>query len=92
MSNPFSGIISKEFKAIFNNAIDSLLENNALSLPCKIIYDNSINNTYCTNCVFDNISLLSSNIFNLSQPYTNWANPSLWKRTRSGAIINIIRK
>jgi len=68
MSNPFSGIISKEFKTIFNNAIDSLLENNALSLPCKIVYDNSINNTYCNNCIFDNISLLSSNIYNGSGP------------------------
>lgn len=68
MSNPFSGIISKEFKTIFNNAIDSLLENNALSLPCKIVYDNIINNTYCNNCIFDNISLLSSNIYNGSGP------------------------
>jgi hypothetical protein len=68
MSNPFSGLISSELKSIFNNAIDSLLENNALSLPCKIIYDNSINNTYCNNCIFDNISLLSSNIYNGSGP------------------------
>lgn len=68
MSNPFNGIISKEFKTIFNNAIDSLLESSALSLPCKIIYDNNINNTYCNNCIFDNISLLSSNIYNGSGP------------------------
>lgn len=68
MSNPFSGLISNELKSIFNNAIDSLLEDNALSLPCKILYDNGINNTYCNNCIFDNISLLSSNIYNGSGP------------------------
>ena len=57
MSNPFSGLISQELKNTFNNAIDSLLEQNALSLPCKIIYDNQINSLYCNNCIFDNISL-----------------------------------
>jgi hypothetical protein len=64
MSNPFSGLISKDLKNTFNYAIDSLIEQNALSLPCKIVYDNQINNTYCNNCIFDNISLLSSNKYN----------------------------
>jgi len=68
MSNPFSGLISQELKNTFNNAIDSLLEQNALSLPCKIIYDNQINSLYCNNCIFDNISLLSSNMYNGSGP------------------------
>lgn len=68
MTNIFSGLINQDFKDIFNNAIDSLLENNSLSLPCKIIYDNQINNTYCNNCIFDNISLLSSNIYNGTGP------------------------
>lgn len=68
MSNPFSNIISKQLKNTFNNAIDSLLENNSFSLPCKIIYDNLINNTYCNNCIFDNVSLLSSNIYNNTGP------------------------
>jgi hypothetical protein len=68
MKNEFSNLISKQLKNIFNKSIDSLLENNALSLPCKIIYDNLINNTYCDNCIFDNISLLSSNIYNGSGP------------------------
>jgi len=66
--NPFVGIISKELKQTFNYAIDSLLENNALSLPCKIIYDNSINNIHCNNCLLDNISLVSSNIYNGTGP------------------------
>jgi hypothetical protein len=68
MNNPFSGIISPQLKKTFNNAIDSLLENKALSLPCKIIYDNLISNVYCNNCIFDNISLLSSNIYNGTGP------------------------
>ena len=68
MINPFNGIISTELKNIFNNAIDSLLEDNALTLPCKIIYNNQINQTHCTNCIFDNISLLSSNIYNGTGP------------------------
>lgn len=66
--NPFSGIISQQLKDTFNFAIDSLLENNALSLPCKIIYDNQLNNIYCNNCIFDNISLLSSNIYKPGGP------------------------
>ena len=68
MSNPFSGIVSSELKGLFNNAIDALLENNALSLPCKILYDNQITTTYCNNCIFDPISLLSSNVYNGSGP------------------------
>jgi|688.fasta_scaffold00408_40 hypothetical protein len=68
MTNPFSGIISKELKNTFNNAIDSLLENNALSLPCKIFFDNQITTTYCNNCIFDPISLLSSNVYNGTGP------------------------
>jgi hypothetical protein len=68
MTNIFSGLISKEFKGIFNDAIDSLLEQDSLSLPCTIVYDNQINNIQCNNCIFDNISLLSSNIYNGSGP------------------------
>lgn len=68
MTNIFSGLISKEFKGIFNDAIDSLLEKDSLSLPCTIVYDNQINNVHCNNCVFDSISLLSSNIYNGSGP------------------------
>lgn len=69
MTNIFSGLISQDFKNIFNDAIDSLLEQNSLSLPCTIVYDNQINNIQCNNCIFDNISLLSSNIYNNTGPY-----------------------
>lgn len=68
MNNPFSGIVSQQLKKTFNDAIDSLLEINSLSLPCKIIYDNQLNNSYCNNCILDNISLISSNIYNGTGP------------------------
>lgn len=71
--NPFSGIISPEFKNLFNSAIDSLLEQNALTVPCilKYISANKEQNL-CNNCFFDSISLLSSNRYNGSgpQPFT----------------------
>jgi hypothetical protein len=64
MSNPFSGIISTDFKNLYNNAIDSLLEQNALTLPCKLQYASQTNQNFCTNCVYDPITKLSSNIYN----------------------------
>ena len=39
MSNPFSGIISTTLKTTYTNAIDALLEDAALTVPCKIYYD-----------------------------------------------------
>jgi hypothetical protein len=68
MSNPFSNIISPELKTIFNNAIDALLEQNALTIPCRLRYSGQQNSTFCANCVFDAISQLSSNIYNGSGP------------------------
>ena len=67
-TNPFSNIINSNFKNLFNDAIDSLLENNALTVPCRLIYSGSKNTTYCNNCIFDPISKLSSNIYNGSGP------------------------
>lgn len=68
MSNPFSGIIQPELKSLFNNAIDALLEQNALTVSCKIRYSGQQNSTFCYNCIFDNISYLSSNIYNNTGP------------------------
>ena len=41
MTNPFSGIITPELKTLFTNMIDSLLEDDALTLPCKLVYEGS---------------------------------------------------
>lgn len=68
MTNPFAGIINSEFKKIYNNAIDSLLENNALTVPCLFKYTGAGSNIYCNNCIFDSISQLSSNKYNGTGP------------------------
>ena len=62
MTNPFSGIISSDFKQLFNNAISSLLYNDALTLPCTLHYGVTKYND-CGNCVFDPIGNKSSNNF-----------------------------
>jgi len=68
MSNPFSNIISPELKQVFNNAIDALLEQNALTVPCRLRYSGQQNSTFCSNCIFDSISQLSANIYNGTGP------------------------
>jgi len=64
MSNPFSNIINSELKNLYNNAIDSLLEQTALTVPCRLSYSGQQNSTFCNNCLFDSISQLSANIYN----------------------------
>lgn len=68
--NPFSGLINSEFKKLFTNAIDSLLEQNSLTVPCRLKYISANKEqNLCNNCVFDSISLLSSNRYNGTGPY-----------------------
>lgn len=62
MSNPFSGIISAEFKQLHKNMIDALLEDDALTVPCKFVYTGT-KFQQCTNCVYDPIGGKSSNVF-----------------------------
>lgn len=68
MSNPFENVITKEFKQLYNNAIDGLLHQDALSIPCKLKYSGQQNTSLCNNCIFDPISKLSSNIYNGNGP------------------------
>lgn len=49
MSNPFSGIITTEYKALYKNMIDALLESDGLTRLCKIEYGVT-KYTDCTNC------------------------------------------
>jgi len=68
MTNPFSTLMTDpSLKTTFNNAIDSLLEQNSLSLPCKLIYANT-NPMTCNNCLFDHISNRSLNQYNGTGP------------------------
>lgn len=64
MINPFTNIISPEFKALYKNAIDTLLDQNGLTVPCTIKYIGAASQNPCNNCVFDPISGLSANIYN----------------------------
>lgn len=68
MSNPFSLLTTDPaLKTVFNNAIDSLLEQNALSLQCRLLYANT-NPVLCNNCLFDHISNTSLNKYNGTGP------------------------
>lgn len=67
MINPFDTLISGDLKQTYNNAISSLLAQNGLSLPCKLIYENS-GKTECSNCEIDSLSGRSSNMFKVGGP------------------------
>jgi hypothetical protein len=67
MANPFEGLISAEYKNIYNQAIDSLLSTTGLTVPCVISYGSS-NNNPCNNCIFDPISIRSANRYNGTGP------------------------
>lgn len=67
-SSPFDTIISAEFKKTFNQAIDALLMDNALTVPCTLVYSGTENTTYCNNCKYDPISKLSSSLYNGTGP------------------------
>ena len=63
MTNPFDAAISPAFKNTFNQAIDALLANTALSVPCVLNYATS-NISLCSNCLYDPISQRSLNRYN----------------------------
>jgi hypothetical protein len=63
----FENIISSAFKDTFNDAITSLLQEGSLSVPCTIKYGIT-DPDLCSNCIFDNLSNRSSNIYNGSGP------------------------
>ena len=56
----FDNIITPEFKQLFKSSIDTLLAQNALTVPCKIQYENTKRNL-CYNCEFDPINQKSAN-------------------------------
>lgn len=65
MANVFSGLVNSSFKQIFNDAIDSILQQNSLSTPCKLEYSTT-NYVLCYNCNFDSIRDKSSGTYNNS--------------------------
>lgn len=60
--NNFSGIINSDLKSLFNDAISSLLYDDALTIPCTLYYGVTKYED-CANCVFDPIGNKSSNRF-----------------------------
>ena len=60
MTNYFSGIISSNMKGLFKDAIDALLEDTALTLPCTLYYGVTRWES-CSNCTYDPIGKKSSN-------------------------------
>ena len=67
MTNPLSGIITPAFKTLYDNAIDALLEDTALTVPCEIRFANT-NNTECSNCHFDPLNRRSANRYRTGGP------------------------
>lgn len=66
--NPFSNLLNAGFKNTYNNAIDALLDSTGLAVPCLFRYDGAANSVYCNNCIFDVISQLSANKYNVTGP------------------------
>jgi len=61
--NIFSNILNPYVKGLYNQAIDSLLSDNGLSVKCTFKYTGT-NTTYCTNCIIDPLSGMSANKYN----------------------------
>jgi hypothetical protein len=72
----FDGIITTGMHTLFGDAIDALLEINALSTPCKLIFDDT-NTEVCPNCEFDSVSKASAGIYKTGGPipFTNGSCP-----------------
>lgn len=68
MSNPFANIISNELKTLYDNAIDAVVNEGGLAVPCGLSYAGQQVQNFCGNCVYDPISKLSSNIYNGTGP------------------------
>jgi hypothetical protein len=67
MANPFAGIITSEFKQTFDDAINALLLESALTIPCTLVFENTKLND-CPNCIYDSISRRSSNQYEIGGP------------------------
>ena len=63
----FDGIITDEFKALHKDAIDALLEDDALTVACRLYYGDTLW-TDCSNCDFDAIHGRSSNRYTAGGP------------------------
>ncbi len=56
----FDNLITPEFKKLFTDSIDTLIDKKGLSVPCTLKYENS-KRDLCYNCEFDPITQRSAN-------------------------------
>jgi hypothetical protein len=64
----FDQILVPQFKQIYSDAINALLNpTNSLAVPCLLKFD-SMNKEFCGNCVFDTIQHRSTNRYNNTGP------------------------
>jgi hypothetical protein len=63
----FTGIITAAHKQTFKDMINALLEDTALTVPCKLVYENT-KLSECPNCKFDSMSGRSSNQYKMGGP------------------------
>jgi hypothetical protein len=63
----FTGIITAAHKQTFKDMINALLEDTALTVPCKLVFENTKLQD-CPNCVYDAITRRSSNIYQVGGP------------------------
>ena len=63
----FTGIISSSFKTLFTDAINALLEDDALTVPCQLVFVDS-GRTECTNCYRDPMTGRSNGIYRPGGP------------------------
>lgn len=48
--NPFSSLFTQEFKCLFINAIDSLVQDSGCTIPCRLVYE-GCQCIECSNCL-----------------------------------------
>jgi hypothetical protein len=63
----FTGIISSSFKTLFTDAIDALLEDDGLTVPCQLVFVDS-DHTECINCYRDVMTGRSNGIYKIGGP------------------------
>lgn len=67
MANIFDGILDDNFKTLFNDAIDTIINQAGLAVPCKLLYSTT-DSTFCSNCLYNPITNRSLDKYNGTGP------------------------
>lgn len=68
MSNPFSGFLTTAYKKLFRQAVEAMLADNGMTVPCKIYYTGT--KAECDNCVINLATGKSSGVYKTGGPLT----------------------